>query len=147
VELLYYFGVTCLLSSILAAALTVTATASVDNLAKRLGAKDPPLILHVGIPSQHARSHIPGAILAGPGFKSEGLQRLKATLKDIPRDRDIVIYCGCCPWKDCPNIAPAFKAMREAGFKNVRALELPTDFWMDWEKRGLPVEASKKRPP
>ena len=47
---------------------------------------------------------------------------LKEAVEKLPRDREIVIYCGCCPWDKCPNMQPAFAALREMGFTKAKAL-------------------------
>jgi hypothetical protein len=50
------------------------------------------------------------------------------------------VYCGCCPLEHCPNLRPAFEALRAMGFTHLRALLLPTNFYTDWVKPGYPVE-------
>jgi thiosulfate/3-mercaptopyruvate sulfurtransferase len=40
----------------------------------------------------------------------------------------------------CPNIRPAFSALKSAGFQNVRVLELRTNLRTDWTAKGYPVE-------
>ncbi len=37
----------------------------------------------------------------------KNLQKLKDSLSKVPRDANIVIYCGCCPFEHCPNVRPA----------------------------------------
>ena len=73
------------------------------------------------------------------GLFAVGLERRSAA---FPRDREIVIYCGCCPWKNCPNIRPAYEKLAQRRFTNVRVLDLPTTFRADWSDQGLPVERS-----
>ncbi len=34
----------------------------------------------------------------------------------------MVIYCGCCPWEKCPNIAAAYKQLTQMGFTGPEAL-------------------------
>ena len=68
------------------------------------------------------------------------LATLKKTVQDVPRTRTVVVYCGCCPMGDCPNIRPAYQALREMGFKTVKVLNLPTNFTQDWQMKGYPVE-------
>ena len=70
------------------------------------------VVLQVGPNVLYRSKHIPGAIYAGPANRPEGLELLKAEAEKLPRDRDIVIYCGCCPWDHCPNIRPALELMR-----------------------------------
>jgi hypothetical protein len=101
-----------------------------------------PVILQVGIEGLYKEAHIPDAIFAGPAAEPEGLDLLKAKVKAIARTREIVIYCGCCPWRDCPNIRPAFVALKQMGFKKVKLLNIPTDFHQDWINKGFPTMRS-----
>ena len=99
-----------------------------------------PLIVHVGFTLHYKQKHIPGAIYAGPGNKPEGLEKLKAAVADLPKDREIILYCGCCPWDKCPNMKPSFAQLRDAGFKNVKAMVIEQNFGTDWIDKGYPVE-------
>ena len=83
--------------------------------------------------------HIPGAILAGPCSKPEGLETLKKTALHLPRSREIVLYCGCCPFVRCPNVKPAYTTLRGMGFSNIKVLELDTNFHTDWVAKGFPI--------
>ncbi len=98
-----------------------------------------PLVLFVGFSSLYEEKHIPGAINLGPGSTAEGLSALEAKLRTLPTDREIVIYCGCCPSWHCPNIRPALALARKLGFVHARVLEIPFSFRHDWVKPGLPV--------
>jgi len=98
-----------------------------------------PLVLHVGFPSLYQNRHIAGAIAMGPASTPEGLVTLKHYLQDLPRDKPIILYCGCCPWKDCPNIRPAFQTLEALGFKSVSLLRLPHNFQQDWTSKGFPT--------
>ena len=113
-----------------------------EVLAKAIQDKSAPLILYVGFPVLYRAAHVPGAIFAGPGSKPEGLDALKAALASVPRDRDIVVYCGCCPWDRCPNVRPAFKLIKELGYKNAKLVTIPTNVHTDWVSKGYPVEKS-----
>jgi len=97
-------------------------------------------ILYVGPNALYRGRHIPGALYAGPGNRPEGLDLLKAEVAKLPHDRDIVLYCGCCPWDHCPNIRPSLELMRQEGFARVRALYVPSNFKADWIDQGYPVE-------
>jgi len=114
---------------------------SAEDLSKLIsssrGAK--PVILQVGIEGLYREAHIPDAIFAGPAAEPEGLDLLKSKVKGIARTRELVLYCGCCPWKDCPNIRPAFVALQQIGFKKVKLLNIPTDFHQDWINKGFPT--------
>jgi len=98
-----------------------------------------PAILYVG-PKLLFRAHIPGALFAGPTGQQNGLELFKQAAAKLPRDREVVIYCGCCPWKQCPNIRPAFRVLHEMKFEKVKVLTLPTRFQQDWMEKGFPVE-------
>ena len=109
------------------------------DLAKTLAdpAAKKPLILFVG-PEQLFVKHIPGAKNAGEA--GEGVETLVKLVSSLPRDTDVVIYCGCCPPRNCPNIKPAYAKLLELGFTSVRALDLPQNFRADWREKGYPVE-------
>ena len=103
-----------------------------------------PLILQVGSHLMYEQAHIPYATYAGPGSDPQGLQQLAHAVAPVPKNRFIVIYCGCCPWTRCPNIAPAFRKLRELGFTNVKALYLANNFGDDWVAKGYPTQNSKQ---
>jgi thiosulfate/3-mercaptopyruvate sulfurtransferase len=105
-----------------------------------------PAILYVGFAAGFRAGHIPGAVLAGPAESVEGLKTLKTVAMSLPRDREVVVYCGCCPWESCPNIRPALTALREMGFTRVKALVLQNNFAADWVAPGYPVEPLPPRP-
>ena len=105
------------------------------------------VVLQVGPNVLYRSRHIPGAIYAGPANKPEGLELLKAEAGKLPRDREIVLYCGCCPWDHCPNIRPAVELMRQMGFAHVRALYVPDNFKADWIDQGYPVEEGAGKSP
>src|SRR5688572_7383689 len=60
-----------------------------------------PVVFNIGPEGQ-----IKTAIRIGPVNHEEGLNSFKTTLLRIPRNREVVIYCGCCTVKNCPNIRP-----------------------------------------
>ena len=66
-----------------------------------------PLVLQVGPHVFYAEAHVPGSEYVGAGNQESGLQALRDRVKSLPHDRFIVLYCGCCPWKKCPNVRPA----------------------------------------
>ncbi len=99
-----------------------------------------PLVLQVGSRVMFSEAHIPGSIYAGPGSQPDGLQLLTSKVASTPKNRLIVIYCGCCPWSHCPNIGPAFKRLHVLGFTNVKALYLASNFGADWVSKGYRVD-------
>lgn len=98
------------------------------------------LILYVGFPTLYKSNHIPNAVLAGPASNATGLTSLKQALEKVSKDREIVIYCGCCPWNVCPNIRPAFDLLKKMGYAKVKALVIESNLDENWIKKGHPVE-------
>jgi len=110
------------------------------DLVKLLAAgKSQPAVLYVGSNVLYRSKHIPAAQFAGPGSTPQGIALLKQAVAKLPKDREIVIYCGCCPWDHCPNIKPALEALRQMGYTHVKALDLPLNFKTNWIDRGYPV--------
>jgi len=103
-------------------------------------ASDDPLLIQVGFPVLYKGAHIPNSTYAGPGSKPAGIEELKKAVAGVPKARQIVLYCGCCPWNQCPNMRPAFRALREMGYTNLKALDIPTNMRTDWIDKGYPVE-------
>jgi thiosulfate/3-mercaptopyruvate sulfurtransferase len=108
------------------------------ELVARLSAK--PAIFQVGPNVLYRSKHIPGAVFAGPGAKPEGIALLKAAVEKLPRNREIVLYCGCCPWDKCPNVQPAIDSLKQLGFTNVKAMYIADNFKANWIDKGYPVE-------
>jgi hypothetical protein len=101
-----------------------------------------PQIFQVGFETMFKTQHVPGSIYAGPGRNEAGLELLKKAVAGVPKDRMIVLYCGCCPWDHCPNMKPAFKLLHELGYAKVKVVEIPNNFGADWVDKGYPVEGS-----
>jgi hypothetical protein len=99
-----------------------------------------PAIFHVGFNVLYRSKHIAGSIYAGPAAKPEGLALLRAAVEKLPRNREIVIYCGCCPWDHCPNVRPAMELLKQMGFTKAKALYVPDNLKVDWIDHGYPVE-------
>jgi rhodanese-related sulfurtransferase len=112
-----------------------------EALAARLKtAAEKPAILYVGFPVLYRGAHIPGAVLAGPLSKPEGVEALKQAVAKLSKESSIVLYCGCCPFTKCPNVRPAFRILREMGYTNVKLVVMPTNLHTDWTAKGYPVE-------
>lgn len=75
----------------------------------------------------------------GPANDAENITKLKKYLSGISKDKEVVIYCGCCPFDICPNIRPAFKTLQEMGFTNAKLLNIPKNIKTDWIDKGFPV--------
>ena len=96
-------------------------------------------ILQVGFPSMFDQKHIRGAIYAGPASQPDGLALLRQTVSSWPRTQAILLYCGCCPWTHCPNIAPAWDQLQSMHFSAVKVLRIENNFGADWAAKGYPV--------
>ena len=93
-----------------------------------------PLIFNIGVVDD-----IKGAKNMGAASEKENLFRFKQMLSKLPENTSMVIYCGCCPFDRCPNIRPAFDALKEGGFKKGLLLNLPTNIKTDWISKGYPL--------
>lgn len=117
----------------------LTARLEPDILARMIRSGRAPAILQVGFETLYKQGHIRNAIYAGPASTQAGRELLRKAVAHFDRSRLLVIYCGCCPWPDCPNIRPAYHMLRKMGFTNVRALYIPQNFGTDWVKLGYPT--------
>jgi rhodanese-related sulfurtransferase len=131
------------LAALISAAVLVLGAAEIvridpADLVSRLSTK--PAVFHVGPNVLYRSKHIPDAVYAGPAAKPEGLALLKEAVGNLPHDREIVVYCGCCPWDRCPNISPAVDMLKQMGFTNVKALYLPDNFKTNWIDKNYPVQ-------
>lgn len=97
--------------------------------------KDLPLILNVG-----PMKNIKTAVQVGAVNSEEGIEKLKTAVAGIDRNRQTVVYCGCCTYSNCPNIRPAYETLRELGFKDVMVLNIPEGIVPDWSGKGYPME-------
>jgi membrane protein DedA with SNARE-associated domain/rhodanese-related sulfurtransferase len=103
---------------------------SVDELYRLMDTGRAPVIVDVRTPT--ARTMQPRRI---PGALHVTLQSVADHVRDLPRDRDIILYCTC------PNEASAArvaKVLIDAGFMRVRPLLGGLDAWI---AAGHPVES------
>jgi hypothetical protein len=112
------------------------------DLATAIQSGKAPILLSVAFPVLYRGKHIVQAINAGPTSKPEGIEALKIAAAKLPKDADVVIYCGCCPMVKCPNIRPAYRTLKELGFTHIRVLSLPENLHTDWVGKGYPSEGS-----
>ena len=114
---------------------------SAEELFKTLQAPkgNKPVILDVGPSILYMQAHIPGAEYIGAGSSPQGLTSLRTRVKALSHDASIVLYCGCCPWEHCPNVAPAYSELQKLGFKNVKVLYIANNFGSDWVDKGYPT--------
>lgn len=82
---------------------------------------------------------IKGSYNVGPGSDPRNIEKMRVYLQNISKDKEVVLYCGCCPFAKCPNIRPAFKALTDLGYKNARLLNIPHNIKTDWIDKKYPV--------
>jgi len=110
------------------------------DLANQLqSARQKPLILNVGPHTLYLQAHIPGAEYMGAGSSDAGQQKLRERVKSLPKNAPIVLYCGCCPWSQCPNVHPAYQLLHSLGYTNFKVVYMTADFGTDWIDKGYPV--------
>ncbi|MFT4061607.1 MAG: rhodanese-like domain-containing protein [Edaphocola sp.] len=105
-------------------------------LAQRLNTNDTAnlLILNAG-----PVDNVKGALTFGAVETPRNLEKLSAFLQTVSRDKEIIIYCGCCPLSVCPNLQPAYDALHRMGFKNYKILRLVHELQEDWIDKGYPM--------
>jgi molybdopterin/thiamine biosynthesis adenylyltransferase/rhodanese-related sulfurtransferase len=98
-----YFDASCAPASF---ATSLTA----NELRELLAAPEPPLLLDVRGPLEHARRHLPGAVLLP-------LPQLADRAAEVPRQGTVVVYC-----QSGVRSAQAVELLRGLGYENVRTL-------------------------
>ena len=93
-----------------------------------------PVIFNIG-----PLADIKGAINIGSTVNKANLEKLTRALAGVPKEKMVVIYCGCCPFRNCPNIRPAFSLLVERGYKNAKLLNLKQNLKVDWTDYGYPM--------
>lgn len=108
-------------------------------LAARLNKGEKPAMYFVGPAVIWRANHIPGSVNTGMASREPGLEALVAAVKHKPKNAEILIYCGCCPWDVCPNMRPAYARLRKEGYTNIKVLKIPTRLSEDWKAKGYPT--------
>lgn len=106
-------------------------------LAQRIETTDAqnlPVIISLG-----AGNIIPGSKDTGASGEKAGIERLSKELEGLPKDTEIVLYCGCCPFNVCPNVRPAFSLLNDMEFTNHHLLNLRENIKVDWIDKGYAV--------
>jgi thiosulfate/3-mercaptopyruvate sulfurtransferase len=107
-----------------------------EELAKQIDgpAAAKPVIINVG-----PQAVIKGSLDAGAANEHGNIEKLKSLLAKQDKSKEVVLYCGCCPFDRCPNVRPAFTALKEQGFKKARLLDIPKNIKTNWIDKGYPV--------
>jgi len=120
---------------------TASQTVRPAQLVAELPSQNPHLvIIYVGVRTLYTGAHIPGAVYFGPGSSEQGIAELKKYAAGLPKNSDVVLYCGCCPLEKCPNLRPAFSALKDFPLARLRVLILPNSFNADWVEKSFPVQ-------
>jgi hydroxyacylglutathione hydrolase len=96
--------------------------------AERLSSPQPPLVIDVRTPREHAQNHIDGSL-------SVPLSRLKDNLKTLPKDRPLLVYCA-----GGYRSSIAASILRGSGFDSVA--EIAGGF-AAWEAASLPMQSAE----
>lgn len=105
--------------------------------------QDWPLIIAVnpdGMYGLPLEGGIKGSKWFGAVEKKENLKKLESFLKEVEKDEEIVLYCGCCPFHMCPNIRPAFSLLNEMKFTQHKLLNMPKNIKENWIDKGYPMK-------
>jgi thiosulfate/3-mercaptopyruvate sulfurtransferase len=94
-----------------------------------------PLIFNIG-----PLANIKGAVSTGSASSKVNLAKLDKAMEGVSKDKMVVIYCGCCPFRNCPNIRPAFNLLKALGYNNVKLLNLKQNLKVDWTGNGYPMD-------
>lgn len=81
---------------------------------------------------------IKNSVDIGAGNQAENITKLKTYLKSVKKNKEVILYCGCCPLAKCPNMRPAYKAVKELGYKNAKVLNLVQNIKTNWLDKGYP---------
>ncbi|NJD31238.1 MAG: rhodanese-like domain-containing protein [Gammaproteobacteria bacterium] len=104
-----------------------------DQLLERQAKHDPTLFLiDARTPQEYAAGHVPGAV-------NIPYDQVAAHLGEIPKDKDVVVYCH-----SGRRAGLAAETLEKAGYK--RLLHLQGDM-QAWQKDGRPVEAAAETKP
>jgi thiosulfate/3-mercaptopyruvate sulfurtransferase len=101
---------------------------------------DKPTVICVGFKFLYDAAHIPGSLFLGPAREAAGLAALENWARSAPRNKTVALYCGCCPWDKCPNVRPAYFALKKMGFSQLKLVRMNQDFARDWVEKGFPIE-------
>lgn len=102
-----------------------------------LAKKNLPIILNV---STLEHTPIKGSIHIGD-MEKHSYADLKLALGNTPKNKEIVVYCGCCTLDNCERVEKAFDLLRANGYSNVKVLNLPEGFYPDWKGKGYATES------
>jgi hypothetical protein len=83
-----------------------------------------------------------GAKFAGPAEEGHRDPELESVAAALDGSKEVVLYCGCCPMRECTNIRPAYSALKRFGFTTIRVLNIANDLDNDWTTQRLSLRAA-----
>lgn len=107
------------------------------DLAKKINASAPGkkyAIFNIGPVEDILYARNIGALIE-PGNED----KFKNALRYISKSTEIIFYCGCCAMDSCPNIEPAYKIVKNMGFKKIKILNIEDYLYGDWIAKGYPM--------
>lgn len=103
-----------------------------EQLLELQAGKDPELlVLDVRSPEEYAAGHVPGAV-------NVPYDQVAARLAEIPKDKDVVLYC-----RSGRRTGIAAEVLESNGYTRLRRLQGDLEAWM---KAGRPIEAAARKP-
>lgn len=93
-----------------------------------------PIVFSIGM-----QAIIKSSIDIGPVMMPQNLDLLKQQLNKLPKNAQVVVYCGCCPFKVCPNVRPAMQLLKDMQFTDYKLLNLPDNIKVDWIDKNYPI--------
>ena len=103
-------------------------------LAGMLRTGNAPVIYNIG-----AVDDIRTAKHVGPVSDAKNLAKFKDMIAALPKNTPVVIYCGCCALPKCPNVRPAYRELKAAGFTNISVLNLAVNLKTNWINKSFPL--------
>lgn len=82
---------------------------------------------------------IKNSVDIGATQEKENIKKLENYLENVSKDKEVIIYCGCCPFDRCPNIRPAFILLNNMRFKNAKLLDIPKNIKVNWIDKDYPT--------
>jgi len=111
----------------------MAATITREELKQKIDAMEDFVLIDVLLPESYQREHLPDAVNI-PLYKID-----EETTTHLPRDKEIVVYCGSF---ECTASPAAARRLEELGFTNVIDYE---GGLADWREAGYPVERGAAR--
>lgn len=94
-----------------------------------------PLIVNVGPMADIKYAFNINTITSG-----DGIDIFNRFMSKYSKDKEVIVYCGCCKLVDCPNVKTAREQLLKNGYKKYKILNLPIELPADWTSKGYPMK-------